>query len=216
LLAPNDFIPLAEETGLIVPVGRWVLEQACRQAAELRRRGHDLSVAVNLSPNQLAQPDLRESVRGVLRTVGLPADALCLEITESALMTDADAAARVLGELSSLGVTVAVDDFGTGYSSLLYLRRFPISILKVDRSFVAGLGRSAEDTSIVRWLLHLADDLGLRSVAEGVEQQHQILELQRLGCDEAQGYLWSPPVPLEAFEAWLIEHQAIITAAVGS
>jgi diguanylate cyclase (GGDEF)-like protein/PAS domain S-box-containing protein len=206
LVPPLDFIPLAEETGLIVPIGTHVLGEACRTIAGWNAAHPDrapLAVSVNLSARQLASPGLPEVVGGILEQTGLAPDLLCLEITESVLMEDADTSRDLLDALKRLGVTIAVDDFGTGYSSLLYLRRFPVDVLKIDRSFVAGLGSVSEDSAIVSGVVSLAHALGLRSVAEGVEEPSQAVQLGMLGCDQAQGFYWSKPLEFEALGAWL-------------
>jgi diguanylate cyclase (GGDEF)-like protein/PAS domain S-box-containing protein len=196
LMPPADFIPLAEQTGLIIPLGDWVLRQACQQlAAWDRDGGPSLSVAVNLSSRQLAQKDLAATVGAAIADAGISPDRLCLEITESALMADTEAAGDQLSDLNRLGVQLAVDDFGTGYSSLLYLRRFPVQQLKVDRTFVACLEQSSEDLAIVRAVIELAHALGLEAVAEGVETAEQLAVLREMGCDRGQGYLWSKPLP---------------------
>ena len=197
LLEAGDFIELAEETGLIVELGRWVLGEACRQAGRWLddRPGAELTVRVNLSPRQLAQPELVDGVVEALARSGLPPAALCLEITETALMDDPVHGARVLTELHDLGVRLAVDDFGTGYSSLAQLKRFPVDVLKIDRSFVVGLGVEAEETAIVEAIISMARALGLEVVAEGVERPEQLDELRRLGCHRAQGWLWARAEP---------------------
>ncbi len=198
LVPPDTFISLAEETGLIVPLGRFVLEEACRQAAEWAAAGTEdrpLTMAVNLSAAQLAVPDLAGDVAEVLRQTGLPASQLCLEITESVLMDDPVAAVATLHRLKALGVQLAVDDFGTGYSSLGSLRRFPVDQLKIDRTFVRGLGTDPEDETIVRLVLSLAAALSLEVVAEGVEHEEHRRRLQEFGCDLGQGFLWGAPVP---------------------
>jgi diguanylate cyclase (GGDEF)-like protein/PAS domain S-box-containing protein len=194
--APADFIGVAEETGLIGPMGLWVLDQACRQATEWHRRGAPrLNVAVNVSPRQLLFPDLVRDVGEILARTRIQPELLTLEITETALMQDADAAEAVLRSLKDLGLRLAIDDFGTGYSSLSSLRRFPIDILKIDRSFVAELGVDAESTAIVTSIAHLAHALHLEIVAEGVETREQLTQLDLLGCQYGQGFFWSPPVP---------------------
>jgi diguanylate cyclase (GGDEF)-like protein len=201
LVPPDTFINLAEETGLIVPLGRWVLEEACRQAAVWAQAGTEerpLTMAVNLSAAQLAVPDLAGDVARVLEQTGLPASQLCLEITESVLMDDPDAAIATLHQLKALGVQLAVDDFGTGYSSLGSLRRFPVDQLKIDRSFVRGLGVDPEDETIVRLVLNLAAALSLEVVAEGVEHDMHRRRLQEFGCGYGQGFLWGAPVPASA------------------
>ena len=196
LVAPVEFIPLAEESGLIVPMGRWVLEEACRTVARWnrRRRGRPLSLAVNLSTRQLTEPGVASMVSKVLRRTGLTPSCLALEITESRLMEDAKASSDVLTQLHALGVRLSVDDFGTGYSSLLYLRRFPVDALKVDRAFIGGLDSNCEDTAIVHAVIALGHALGLEVVAEGVETPEQLASLRLLGCDLAQGFLWSKPL----------------------
>jgi EAL domain-containing protein (putative c-di-GMP-specific phosphodiesterase class I) len=200
-LEAGAFIGLAEETGLILEVGSWVLATACRQAG-IWRRDHPtrpLIVRVNLSARQIAQPDLVAIVVEALDHGGLDAASLCLEITETALMDDPDAALRVLSDLRALGVTLAIDDFGTGYSSLAYLKRFPVDILKIDRSFVDGVGEDPEDTAIVTAIVSMSRALGLRVVAEGVETQQQADELRWLGAEAAQGYLFSRACAPEDF-----------------
>ena len=196
LVPPADFVPLAEETGLIVGIGAAVLLEACRQTARWRERPElaDLSVSVNLSPRQLREEGLVADVRTALRASGLPAHALVLEITESLLVDDVVAATARLDALKALGVRIAVDDFGTGYSSLAYLSRLPVDVLKVDRSFVAGIGQ--EPAGKLAWaVLALAESLGLSTVAEGVETQAQADALVAQGCTMLQGYLFSAPVP---------------------
>ncbi len=207
LISPAEFVSLAEDTGLIVPIGRWVLEEACRQGRQwlaCRRRGASrFLISVNLSARQFAQPDLVEQVRQALQHSGLRAAHLRLEITESAVMADAEPAARTLRALKELGVTLAIDDFGTGYSSLSYLRRFPVDTLKIDRSFVAGLGKDKHATVIVSAVVALAHTLDLAVTAEGVETTEQLARLRAVGCDRAQGFYFSPPVPASAIDEML-------------
>jgi diguanylate cyclase (GGDEF)-like protein len=200
LVPPLDFIPIAEDTGLIIPIGNWVLERACRQAAEWRHAvpGAPPSISVNLSARQLAQPDLPRLVADVLRDTGVEPSDLHLEITESSLMDDPDAALTAMTELRDLGVRLVLDDFGTGYSSLAYVQRFPIAMLKVDRSFVADLGADGAGAAIVAAVTNMAQGLGVDVVAEGVETEEQATLLQALGCGYAQGYLYSRPMPAEA------------------
>lgn len=193
LLGPDEFIRVAEETGLIVRLGEQVLSTACHDLAAWEPNG-DLKVAVNLSARQLAHPAIVETVSAVLHDTGIGAGRLYLELTETALTEDDAIATLALERLHELGVRIAVDDFGTGYSSLLRLRRFPISLLKLDRQFVAGLGRNSDDTAIVAASVQLANSLGIASLAEGVERPDQLRLLRSMGCQQAQGYLWSPPV----------------------
>ncbi|HET9076764.1 MAG TPA: EAL domain-containing protein [Acidimicrobiales bacterium] len=203
-IPPAEFIPVAEETGLILVVGRWVLRQALRDLAAWRRQGAcDLELSVNVSGRQLLDGGLVDEVAALLAESGVPSSALCLEITETALMEDTDRAAVTIGALHRLGVTFAVDDFGTGYSSLLYLRRFPISVVKLDRSFVAGLGHNGADRAIVRATIDLAHSLDMRACAEGVEEAGQLQELRDFGCDLAQGHLWSEAIPASELAAML-------------
>ncbi|MGH9226034.1 MAG: putative bifunctional diguanylate cyclase/phosphodiesterase [Acidimicrobiales bacterium] len=197
LLLPQQFIGLAEDSGLIVPLGRWVLEEACRQAAAWQREGahaHDLRVSVNVSARQFQQPQWTDEVAHALLTTGLEPGRLVLEITESVLMEDTETTSHRLGELRDLGVRIAIDDFGTGYSSLGYLKRFPVDTLKIDRSFVSGIGRDVEDTAIVRAVITVAKSLGLSVTAEGIETDTQLAELRTLGCDRGQGYLFAKPI----------------------
>jgi EAL domain-containing protein (putative c-di-GMP-specific phosphodiesterase class I) len=200
LLEPAQFIPLAEETGIIVAIGGWMLEEACHQAAAWPGNGRSAAVSVNLSARQLSRDDLVDSVGAALHASGLDPDRLWLEITESTLMEDADAAVEALERLRALGAHLSVDDFGTGYSSLAYLRRFPVDSLKVDRSFVAGLGQDAEDSAIVEAVVSMAHSLGLSVVAEGVETDRQLARLNDLGCELAQGFYFAAPVPPDALE----------------
>ena len=206
LVPPGSFIPIAEETGLILPIGRWVLETACRQAATWRHDpeiGFELVMAVNLSPRQFRHPRLVAEVGQVLAESGLEAAGLEIEITEGTAMGDADATVKTLEHLKGIGIRLAIDDFGTGYSSLSYLKRFPIDVLKVDRSFVAGLPANRGDAAIVRAVVGLTRALGLKAVAEGVETQDQLAELRGLGCDQGQGYFFGRPTPTEVADAVL-------------
>jgi diguanylate cyclase (GGDEF)-like protein/PAS domain S-box-containing protein len=202
LVSPDRFIPVAEETGLIVSVGGWVLEEACRQGAAWaaqHERGPDaFFVSVNLSARQLSHSGLVDDVTKALSSAGLHPSSLCLEITETAVMDDARGVAAVLGRLRDVGVRLAIDDFGTGYSSLAYLKRFPLDVLKIDRSFISGLGVPSEDTAIVAAMTRMADALGLLAVAEGVETAEQLAELERIGCWGAQGFYLTRPGRVEA------------------
>jgi diguanylate cyclase (GGDEF)-like protein/PAS domain S-box-containing protein len=206
VVSPADFIPVAEQSGLIVPLGRVVLAQACAEAARWNRErpGRDpLRIAVNFSPRQLSHPHAFETVVEVLDLTGLAPDLLCVEITESALVDDAASTVATLGRLKELGVQLALDDFGTGYSSLTYVRRFPIDTLKIDRSFIDGIVGSTEDEAIVTAVLSMGRALGVDVVAEGVETEEQATRLRSLGCVLAQGYLFSRPVSPEAVDALL-------------
>ena len=208
LVPPAQFIPIAEASGLIVPLGEWVLNTACQQAqrweAAARAAGTAApGVSVNLSGRQISEPWLLDQVRAALATSGLSPGQLTLEITESVVMGDAEAAVEALGRCKDLGVNLSIDDFGTGYSSLSYLKRFPIDTVKIDRSFVSGLGTDPDDAIIVGAIVHLADVLGIATVAEGVETSQQVAELLRLGCTQGQGYYFARPQPAEALTARL-------------
>ena len=203
LLLPAEFIPLAEETGVIVPLGRWVLEESCHQAARLQSENAEQAptMSVNISFCQVAQPELPKLVANALQASGIDPSSLCLELTESVLMEDSDRAAATLRKLKSLGVQLALDDFGTGYSSLKYLQHFPVDTVKIDRGFVAGLGTDADEAAIVAAVLRIGEVLDLNVVAEGVETAAQHDELRALGCHLAQGYYFSPPRPAQALTA---------------
>ena len=210
LLPPADFIEVAEDSGLIRGLGRWVLEEAVAQAARWHATtlsAAPLEMAVNLSTRQLTDPQLVTTVADVLTRHRLDSSLLTLEVTETALMEDPDAALRTLTALKDLGVLLAVDDFGTGYASLTYLQRFPIDELKIDRSFMAGLGSDAGDSAIVASCVQLAHAIGIRAVAEGVETPEQQRALLDLDCDIAQGFHYSPPLPADALPTWLAHHQ---------
>ena len=197
---PDEFIPIAEESGLILPLGIWVLNRACADAANWKATApgaEDLHISVNLSGRQLGDPDVVANIAAALTRSGLEPDALWLEITESTLMDDAAGAARTLNAIRELGVHLVIDDFGTGYSSLAYLKRFPVDTLKIDRSFVDGLGRDAESEAIVRAVVGLTESLHLSVIAEGVETEEQLAMLHDLGCETYQGYFLSRPVPAE-------------------
>jgi diguanylate cyclase (GGDEF)-like protein len=196
LIGPELFIPLAEKAGLIVPLGEWVLDEACRQMREWFDAGrHDWTVAVNLSPIQFSHPGLVETVRRTLARRQLPPSNLILEVTESTAMRNVDAGLRILQQLHEMDVRIAIDDFGTGYSSLLSLKRLPASELKIDRGFIRGLASDYEDVAIVSAIIALGRALGLHVVAEGVETNAQLQHLIRLGCDAVQGFLLGRPVP---------------------
>ncbi|MDA8264505.1 MAG: EAL domain-containing protein [Actinomycetota bacterium] len=204
-LSPNEFIPAAEETGLISAIGAWALETALAQVAGWRRLlpgADDLYVAVNLSPRQLLSGDLLARCQDAISQHRLPADALCLELTEGAVMQAVDMSVPILRKLSESGIRIAVDDFGAGYSSLSYLKRLPVSSLKIDRSFVDGIPHDSDDAAIVRAIVSLGYALGLEVCAEGVETPAQRAELVRLGCHLGQGYFWAPAMRPEAFADW--------------
>jgi diguanylate cyclase (GGDEF)-like protein/PAS domain S-box-containing protein len=216
IVAPDKFIPIAEDTGLIVPIGRWVLGEACRQAAQWRAEMPDvgdISMAVNVSGRQMASANLGQHVAQALAASGLPPALLVLELTESVLVHDPDLAARRLQELRGLGIRLAVDDFGTGYSSLSYLRQFPFDILKVDKSFVATITDAEAIPAIVRGLLDLGRTLGLETVAEGVEDVVQRDALRTHGCDLAQGYLFARPMNPANARSMLTNAESIPVAA---
>jgi EAL domain-containing protein (putative c-di-GMP-specific phosphodiesterase class I) len=206
-IGPNRFIPIAEETGLIVSIGEWVLAEACRHAAGWPTLdGERVAVSVNVSPRQLRDPGLVEVVRRTLATTGLAPEQLEVEVTESAVMTNPDEARARLEQLRRLGVHLMIDDFGTGYSSLGQLRLFPFDALKVDRMFMHGLGNDQHNTAIVGGMIDLARNLGLAVVGEGIETWGQLDHLTGLGCDRVQGYLLSRPIAPDALRRLLAEN----------
>jgi EAL domain-containing protein (putative c-di-GMP-specific phosphodiesterase class I) len=196
IIEPAEFIPMAEETGIIVPLGQWVLTETCRQIRVWTDQGSwaPVPVSANLSSRQFNQPDLVGTVRDALAATGANPDWLRLEVTESAVMESGAAARHVLGELKALGIQLCIDDFGTGYSSLSYLHQFPVDTLKIDQSFVARLDATTQNLEIVRAIVMLAHNLGMNVIAEGVETADQAHQLRRLSCEFAQGFLYSPPV----------------------
>ena len=207
-VGPAEFIPIAEDNGMINPIGRWVLQEACRQMREWQQQhpgGLPLTISVNLSGKQFSQPDLIEVIAGILRETGLPAPFLKLEITETVIMENADSAAEMLNELKALGSQLAIDDFGTGYSSFSHLHRFPIDTLKIDRAFVSRMDTSRESSEIVRTILSLAHNLKMSVVAEGVETSAQIKQLRNLGCEYGQGYFLHRPMPAADAEKLIVE-----------
>jgi diguanylate cyclase (GGDEF)-like protein len=222
LVAPLEFIPLAEDTGLIVDIGQWVLREACCQMAEWQKQSpanRSLILSVNLSSRQFAQTSLIQQISGILQQSGLDPRCLRLEITESVLMESADSACTTLSQLRSLGISVSIDDFGTGYSSLSYLHRFPVNTLKIDRSFISRMGVGGGNSEVIRTIISLASTLGLDVVAEGVETEDQRERLKALDCEFCQGYLFSRPVDAEAATAMLQKRskkQPLVSAAKAS
>jgi EAL domain-containing protein (putative c-di-GMP-specific phosphodiesterase class I) len=207
IVGPDEFIPVAEETGSIREMGWWALNQACRQLVEWRKLGPeyaDLTMSVNLSVKQFPQPRFAEKVDELLRELDLPQGALKLEITESSLMSDPVAAATLLARLKALGVRLAIDDFGTGYSSLSYLQRFPLDTLKIDRSFTSAMGSGQKEQTIISSIMPLAHNLGMDVVAEGVETHEQLVFLQQMACKYAQGFYFSRPVPADDAQKLLL------------
>ena len=214
LLSPMRFIPIAEETGLIQPLGRYVLDQACRQVCSIRQRlGVDLPISVNLSPRQFQESGLLTQVAAALEASGLPSELLIFEITESMVMEDLCGAREVMKRLCRLGVRLAIDDFGTGHSSLAYLRQFPVHEVKIDRTFVQGVAESSVDLAIVRAVIDLANAMGIASVAEGVETKDQLAGLRMLGCQVGQGFYFSHPLRAEEFDALLTRQFALTATA---
>ncbi|MGV3742438.1 MAG: EAL domain-containing protein [Burkholderiaceae bacterium] len=210
LIPPNEFISVAEDSGLIVPLGEWALRTACAQLKTWHERGHpDLRVAVNLSAKQFNQKCLGQTIRAILEETGLEARFLDLELTESLIMTDVEQAIGILNDLNKLGVQISIDDFGTGYSSLAYLKRFPLDVLKIDRSFIREIPGNSNDAAIADAIISMAHSLGMRVVAEGVETEAQCEFLSRNLCDEIQGYMVSRPVPAQELEALLNERRRL-------
>src|SRR6266404_784872 len=207
-VSPLKFIPVAEETGLIIKIGEWVLREACQQLKIWQEHfpsDPPLSMSVNLSGKQLSQPDLIDRISQILSETGIEASTLKIEITESAIIENIDAAAMTLRRIKALGIRLSLDDFGTGYSSLSYLHRFPVDTLKIDRSFISGLGARDEDSEIVRTIVELAHNLHMEVVAEGVETEEQVSYLKALQCEYGQGYYFSRPLDAESAKG-LITH----------
>jgi diguanylate cyclase (GGDEF)-like protein/PAS domain S-box-containing protein len=214
LVAPAEFIPLAEDTGLIAPLGEWVLRTACAQTRVWHTGGFQkLHVAVNLSPRQFQQPDLVLMIKRILKETGLDATCLELEVTESSVMKNAETAISTLRELKAMGIRISIDDFGSGYSSLSYLKNLPIDVLKIDQSFVRDMTTDPKDAAIVMAIIQLAHSLQLQVKAEGVETEDQLRFLRLLRCDEMQGYLFCTPLPADSFEHLLLEGRSLETAA---
>jgi EAL domain-containing protein (putative c-di-GMP-specific phosphodiesterase class I) len=199
IITPTELIHIAEETGLIVSLGEWALRESCAQAARWRAAGHALSVAVNLSPQQLLREGFADLARRVLDETQLPPSSLEMEITEGMLMMRSPENIAMLERLAGMGIRLAIDDFGTGYSSLAYLQRFPVKGVKIDQSFIAGIGDDVNDTAIVTAIIAMAHSLRLKVVAEGVETARQVTFLKAHGCLAAQGHYFSPAVPASQF-----------------
>jgi EAL domain-containing protein (putative c-di-GMP-specific phosphodiesterase class I) len=212
IVQPGEFLPLLEDTGLIVPVGRWVLHEACRQGAIWHDAGHEIMMSVNASARQMAAGTLFTDVRDALDASGFNPSHLVVEITEGTLMHDSDLAVDQLKAIKAMGVRVAIDDFGTGYSSLAYLRQFPVDILKIDRSFITDLTHSHDSLAVVHALIQLGKTLGLETVAEGIEHEDQLLQLREEDCDTGQGFLISKPLPPEELSE-LLDRAAEAAAA---
>jgi diguanylate cyclase (GGDEF)-like protein len=203
VLRPDAFLSLLEETGLIVEVGKWVLDQACAQGAAWRAAGHPITMAVNVSGRQLDTDQITAEIEVALADSGLDPEALTIEVTETTLMRDAEETARRLTEIKRLGVRIAIDDFGTGYSSLGHLQRFPVDALKIDRSFISGLRDNREGETLVHSLVQLGKALSIETFAEGIEQQHELSLLQREACDSGQGFLFARPLDVAETESFL-------------
>jgi diguanylate cyclase (GGDEF)-like protein/PAS domain S-box-containing protein len=197
LVPPMEFIPLAELNGQIVPIGQWIFEEACRQARRWRETGWSLTMAINVSPRQLERDDFAQMIKKICYGAGLPAQVICLELTESSLLEDLDRAAPVLEQIRRMGMRIAIDDFGSGSSSLSYLKSLPVDVIKIDRMFTHDLGNSLEDRAVVSAVISLADTLGISVIAEGVEDERQAQILRELGCPLAQGFLFAKPEPAD-------------------
>ncbi|HAQ07668.1 MAG TPA: diguanylate cyclase, partial [Bacillus bacterium] len=198
-ISPAEFIPLAEDTGLIIPIGNWVIDRACRQIKDWSERtGKPIRIAVNISPKQFLQPDLVRIIKNAIDYYQIPPSLLEIEITEGA-MQDTRETIPILKKLKELGIIISVDDFGTGYSSLSYLKEFPIDILKIDQSFVRDIMNSEKDAAIITTIIYLGRSLGMEVIAEGVEEQNQVDFLMTVQCEKAQGFFFSKPI--KAIEA---------------
>jgi EAL domain-containing protein (putative c-di-GMP-specific phosphodiesterase class I) len=217
LLPPERFVPLAEDTSLILPVGRWILDTACRQLSRWRRSGHaQMTISVNISARQLRAKGLVEAVSQALQGHAVPSHCLELEITEGCLMSDLEETSAALHALDRLGVRLALDDFGTGYSCLSYLKQLPVDTVKIDKSFVLNVSRDPGDAAVVEAIIAMAHRLGIRVVGEGVETNDQLEFIRLRGCDLAQGFFFSRPLSGEAFCAWSREWQELGTRVAAS
>jgi predicted signal transduction protein with EAL and GGDEF domain len=200
---PDAFIPLLEETGMIVEIGRWVVHEACRQGAAWHRMGYPVDIAVNVSARQLDTDQLIEDIEGALADSGLAATSLTIEITETTLMRNVEETARRLTAIKALGVRIAIDDFGTGYSSLAHLQKFPVDALKIDRSFISGMRDNKEGETLIHTLVQLGKALSIETLAEGIEQPQELSLLREEDCDSGQGFLFARPLDADAVEAFL-------------
>jgi diguanylate cyclase (GGDEF)-like protein len=216
VVQPDDFVPLLEETGMITDVGRWVLKEACRQGAAWRRAGYAIGMAVNVSGRQLDTDQLIADIEDALAKSGMDPDALTIEITETTLMRHIEETARRLTQIKGLGVRIAIDDFGTGYSSLAHLQRFQVDALKIDRSFISGLTNNHEGETLIHTLVQLGKTLSIETLAEGIEQQHELSLLRDQACDSGQGFLFARPLDVDATEAYLEEWARNNRAVSGS
>ena len=207
MISPAEFIPIAEETGLIVPIGEWVLKTACLQNKRWQEQGlAHIPIAVNLSPFQFQQQNVVHRIASILQETGLESQYLTLEITESMAMQQVESAIHKLQALKEMGIKVSIDDFGTGYSSLSYLKKFPIDSLKIDQSFIREIVQNPEDATIVRAIIVMARSLKRQIIAEGVETEEQMNLLRELGCTKMQGYLFSKPISSEAMGVFLVDY----------
>jgi diguanylate cyclase (GGDEF)-like protein len=203
VVQPDDFVPLLEETGLIVEVGRWVLREACRQGAEWRQAGREIGIAVNVAARQLDRDEFVQEVRDALSDSGLEPEQLTIEITETTIMANAEETAGRLASIKEIGVRVAIDDFGTGYSSLAYLQRFPVDALKIDRSFISKMSNDVEGETLIRTLVQLGKSLSIETLAEGIEQAQELSLLREESCDTGQGFLFAHPLDMDECETFL-------------
>jgi EAL domain-containing protein (putative c-di-GMP-specific phosphodiesterase class I) len=214
-VSPTVFVPLAEESGLILAIGEWVMREACLCLQAWRKLGlYDLSIGINVSVLQLLRGNLPEHLRNLIHDLGVPANRIELEVTESMVMQNAEQTTHVLNELRKLGVTLAIDDFGTGYSSLVYLKRLPIDTLKIDKEFIGDLTRDPDDQAITATVITMGHSLGLNVIAEGVESEQQLSYLREQGCDEFQGFWLSPPLDAHRCLAFIRSWQPNRVAAI--